>query len=65
MSYSITCSTKILALAIALVLFISVSVLCEFGMSDVQILLSLQDEEVYKYFFYKKPVNKKLEAGAP
>ena len=32
MSYSITCSTKILTLAIALFLFISIGVLCEFAM---------------------------------
>ena len=42
MPYSITCLTKILTLAIALVLFISVCVLCEFGMlPDFYMLLSI------------------------
>ena len=42
MPYSITCLTKILTLAIALVLFISVCVLCEFAMlPDFYMLLSL------------------------
>ena len=32
MSYIVTCSTKILTLAIVLIFFISVGVLCEFAM---------------------------------
>ena len=51
MSYGITGSTKILTLAIAPFLFISVGVLCEFTMeSDVYILLSVQEEEVLSFF---------------
>ena len=43
MSYSITCSTRILTLAIAPFLFISVGILCEFAMAlDVYILLTLR-----------------------
>ena len=41
MSYSIICSTKILTLEIAPVLFLSVGVLCEFAMvPDMYILQS-------------------------
>ena len=48
MSYSITCSTKILTLAIAPLLFILVDVLREFAMvPGVYILLSPQEEEVH------------------
>ena len=45
MYYNITCPTKILTLAIAPFLFISVSVLCKFALvSDVYIVpLSLQE----------------------
>ena len=47
MPYSITCSTKILILAIVPFLFILVGVLCEFAMvSGKYILLSPQEEEV-------------------
>ena len=47
MAYSITCSTKILFLAIAPILFILVCVLCEFMMVlDVYILLSPKEDEV-------------------
>ena len=48
MPSSITCSTKILTLAIAPFLFILVGVLCEFAMmSGVYILLFPQEEEVH------------------
>ena len=47
MSYSITCSTKILTLAIAPFLFVFVGVNCEFAiLPGVYILLSPQEEEV-------------------
>ena len=46
MLYSITCSTKSLALPIAPFLFILVGVLCEFAMvPGMYILLSPQEEE--------------------
>ena len=45
MFYSITCSTKILTMTIAPVLFISFGVLCELTiLPDVYIFLSLQKE---------------------
>ena len=48
MSYSITCSTKILTLAIAPFLFISIGVLCEFAMvPGVYVLLFPHEEEVH------------------
>ena len=48
MPYSITCSNKILTLAIAPFLFIFVGVICEFAMvPGVYILLSPQEEEVH------------------
>ena len=48
MPYSITCTTKILILAIVKILFILVDVLCEFTMVlGVHILLSRQEEEVH------------------
>ena len=48
MSYNITCSTRILNLALTPVLFMLVGVLCEFAMLlDVYILLSSAEEEVY------------------
>ena len=54
MPYCITCSTKILTLAIAPFLFISVGVICEFAMvPHVYILLSPQEEEVYTLFFMR------------
>ena len=48
MAYRIICFTKILALVIALFLFILVGVICEFAIvPDVYILLSPQEEEVH------------------
>ena len=48
MPYSITCSTKILTLAIAPFLFILVDVPCKFAMlPGVYILLSPREEEVH------------------
>ena len=48
MSYSVTCSTKILTFAIAPFLFIFVGMICEFAMvPEVYILLSPQEEEVH------------------
>ena len=45
--FSVTCSTKILTLAISPVLFISVRSLCEFAIPpDVYILLSSREKEV-------------------
>ena len=53
MSYIITCSTKILTLAIAPFLFISVDVLCKFAMMQCEyILLFPQEEEVLKGQIY-------------
>ena len=50
MSYSITCSTKVLTLAKAPVLFNSVVILCEFAMlPDAYILLSPLEVEVPSY----------------
>ena len=52
MPYSITCSTKILTLAIAPFLFIFISIICEFTMvSGRYILLSSQKEEVHYSFW--------------
>ena len=46
MPYSITCSTKILTLAIPQFLFISVDVLCEFAMvPGMYILVYTQEED--------------------
>ena len=48
MPYSITCSIKILTLAIEPFLFIFFGVICEFAMvPGVYILLSPQEEEVH------------------
>ena len=48
MSFSITCSTKVLTLAIALFMFILVGILYEFAVvPGVYILLSPQEEKVY------------------
>ena len=50
MSYSITFSTKILTLAIAPFLFISVDVLCKFAMVPGEyILLFPQEEAVHRF----------------
>ena len=52
MPYSITCSTKILTLAIAPFLFIFISIICEFTMVPGRyILLSSQKEEVHYSFW--------------
>ena len=51
MPYSITCSTKILTLAIAQFLFILVGVLCVFSVvPGVYILLSHQEEKIHYAF---------------
>ena len=48
MPYSITCSTKILTLATAPILFISAGILCEFDMvPGVYMVLSPHEEEVH------------------
>ena len=54
MRYCITCSNKILTLAVAPFLFILVDVICEFVMvPSVYILSSVQEEEVHILFFLR------------
>ena len=68
MSYNITCSTRILNLALTPVLFMLVGVLCEFAMLlDVYILLSSAEEEVYSsswgniYFYLGAYISQSLD----